>query len=85
MVCSGMVIRKGSCPHLSVAFKCWVNPDCVSCLPAWPGDMWESAGSIPQPLCQRHGRVSKLWPYFTRMWWETGQLSIWRTPATTPV
>lgn len=36
MVCSGMVIRKGSGPHPSGAFKCWVKPDWVfpACL-AW--------------------------------------------------
>lgn len=68
VVCSRMVIRKGSCPHPSGTFKVWVKPDWVfpACLPACLA--WGHVGvSIPQSLCQRHCRVSKLWPYFTRM------------------
>lgn len=48
-----MVIRKGSCSRLSVAFKCWVKPDWVfpACLPGL-GAYGSQQGAFPN-LCAR--------------------------------
>lgn len=85
VVCSGMVIRKGSRSRPPVAFKCWVKPDWVFpvCLPGL-GACGSQRGAFPNLCARGTGEFPSSGLTLQACLWETGQLSIWRTPATTP-